>query len=344
MAARSLRCAVVGTGAVGSSLGSDMRNAGLDVTFVDQWWENVEAMRAHGLTVNLASGAQHTQVRPLHIHEMAETRQPFDVVFTAVKAYDTRWVAELMKPLMRPESVFVGLQNGMTIDESSEILGTARSMGCVLGIAANMPQPGVVNRETDSSQTWLSVGEVSGEMSDRLALVHEALAHTARVEMTDDIRSAKWMKLLANIPEMLPSGVLGLPLLEAAHTDGVRPVMDQMSREAYAVADALGITFQPTLGRSADEMVNSDQYAVDLLDVILESYSRPGTRVAVLQDWDKGRRAEIDAFSGYIVAKAAEVGIDVPVNSAVVAISRRIEQGELVPSPENRQLLVATLQ
>ena len=333
----------MGTGAVGSSLGSDMINAGLDVTFVDQWWENVEAMRAHGLTVNLASGTQHTQVRPLHIHEIAETRQPFDVVFTAVKAYDTRWVAELMKPLMRDDSVFVGLQNGMTIDESSEIIGPSRSMGCVLGIAANMPQPGVINRETDSSQTWLSLGEVSGEMTKRLEAVHEALSHTAHVEMTDDIRSAKWMKLLANIPEMLPSGILGLPLLEAAHTDGVREVMDQMSREAYAVADALGITFQPTLGRSAEEMADSDQYAVDLLDVILESYSRPGTRVAVLQDWDKGRRAEIDAFSGYIVTKAAEVRIDVPVNAAVVAISRQIEAGELTPSPDNRQLLLDTL-
>lgn len=321
-----------------------MLRAGLDVTFVDQWWENVEAMRAHGLTVNLAAGSQHTEVRPLHIHEIAETRGSFDVVFTAVKAYDTRWVAELMKPLMREDSVFVGLQNGMTIDESSEILGPERSVGCVLGIAANMPQPGLVNRETDSSQTWLSVGEVSGAMTERLGDIHEALSHAAHVEMSDDIRSAKWMKLLANIPEMLPSGILGLPLLEAAHTEGVRPVMDQMSREAYAVADALGITFQPTLGRSAEEMADSDQYAVDLLDVILESYSRPGTRVAVLQDWDKGRRAEIDAFSGYIVAKGAEVGIDVPVNTAVVDIARRIESGDLTPSPDNRQLLLNALQ
>ena len=343
MTATDLRYALVGTGAVGSSLGSDMINAGLDVTFIDQWWENVEAMRKNGLTVNLASGATHTEVSPLHIHEIAETRGSFEVVFTAVKAYDTRWVAELMKPLMRDDSVFIGLQNGMTIDESTEILGAHRSIGCVLGIATNMPQPGLVNRETDSTQTWLSVGEVSGQMTDRLAAIHEALSHAAHVEMTDDIRSAKWMKLLANIPEMLPSGILGLPLLEAAHTDGVRAVMDQMSREAYAVADALGITFMPTLGQRAEDVADSDQFAVDLLDVILESYSRPGTRVAVLQDWDKGRRAEIDAFSGYIVAKAQHLGMSVPVNSAVVNISRRIESGELTPSPDNRELLLDAL-
>ena len=151
------------------------------------------------------------------------------------------------------------------------------------------------------------------------------------------------MKLLANIPEMLPSGILGLPLIEAARTPGVRDVMNQMSREAYRLAEDLGISFLPTLGIPADEVAPGEQYAIDLLDVILRSYSRPGTRVAVLQDWDKGRRAEIDAFSGYIVREGEKTGRNAPVNEAVVKISRDIESGALQPSPENRDLLLSTL-
>jgi hypothetical protein len=79
--------------------------------------------------------------------------------------------------------------------------------------------------------------------------------------------------------------------------------MDQASREAYAVAKALGVTFMPSLGITADEMPDSEQYALDLLDAVLARFSKPTTRVAVLQDWDKGRRAELDAFSGYVVKK-----------------------------------------
>jgi 2-dehydropantoate 2-reductase len=161
--------------------------------------------------------------------------------------------------------------------------------------------------------------------------------------MTTDIRSAKWMKLLANIPEMLPSAILGLPLIEAAQTPGVRAVMDQMSREAYALGIDLGISMQPTLGLTEADVLDSDQYAVNLLDVILTSYSRPGTKVAVLQDWLKGRRAEIDAFSGYIVSKRQERGGDAPVNRAVVNIARRVESGELSPSPDNRELFLSAL-
>jgi len=343
MALDQLKIAVVGTGAVGGSVAADLIRAGLDVTVIDQWPAHVEAMRAHGLTVHLPHENQVTPVPALHVCQVAELREPFDLVFTGVKTYDTRWVAELMAPLMRPDSVFVGLQNGMTIDNVAEILGPDRTIGCVLGIAANLRTPGIIVRQVSRADTWFSVGTLDGARTERLDQVAEVLAHAAQIVVTDDIRSAKWMKLIANIPEMQPSGLLGVPLLEAAHMPGIRPVMDAMSREAYALAIELGITMMPSLGLTAHEMLNSDQYALDLLDRVLSHFSQPDTRVAVLQDWEKGRRAELDAFSGYIVAKRAELGGRAPVNEAILRLSERVESGELVPSPENAPLLIGAL-
>jgi 2-dehydropantoate 2-reductase len=338
-----LKIAIVGTGANGASMGADMVRAGYDVTFIEQWPAHVEAMRENGLTVHMPEDTQVTQVEAVHLCQVAELRTTFDIVFTSVKTYDTRWVAELVKPLMRPDSVFVGLQNGMTIDDVAEILGPERSIGVVLGIAANMFEPGVIQRQVPPAGTWLSVGTMTGERTERLKQVAAVLACAGTVEIADDIRSAKWMKLLANIPEMLPSGLLGVPLLEAAKMEGIRPVMDAMSREAYALATELGIRMQPSLGIAAADMPDSDQYALDLLDRVLSHFSKPDTRVAVLQDWDKGRRAELDAFSGYIVAKRAEIGGSAPVNEAILRLSERVERGELVPSPQNAPLLMAAL-
>jgi len=337
------KIAVVGSGAVGASVAADLLRAGLDVTVIDQWPAHVEAMRANGLTVHLPSETQVTPVPAVHLCQVAELRAPFDIVLTAVKTYDTRWVAELMRPLMRSDSVFVGLQNGMTIDASAEILGADRTIGCVLGIAANMHDPGVVVRQVAPADTWFSVGTLGGERTERLDQVAAVLAHAAHVEVTDDIRSAKWMKLIANIPEMLPSALLGVPLLEAAHMPGIRPVMDAMSREAYALALDLGITMLPSLGLTASEMPDSDQYSLDLLDRVLTHFSQPDTRVAVLQDWEKGRQAELDAFSGYIVDKSADRRAQAPVNVAVLRLAERVERGDLDPSPENAALLIATL-
>ena len=336
-----MRVAFCGAGAVGASFSADMINAGVDVTVIDPWTPHVEAIRASGLTVKTPSGVENTAFRPLHVFEVPEQRGTFDVVFSGVKSYDTRWVAELVKPLMGSDSVFVGTQNGMTIDEVSDILGPERTVGCVVGIAANMPEPGVINREVPREGTWLSVGSVEGPVTKRVEQVHELLSHVAQVEITEDIRSAKWMKLLANIPEMLPSGILGSPLVEAANDSDVRAAMDHASREAYAVAKALGVTFMPSLGIDKDSVPDSDQYALDLLDAVLARFSQPTTRVAVLQDWDKGRRAELDAFSGYVVKKGAEIGMATPVNQAILDLALRIESGDLRPSWGNKDLLIA---
>jgi len=336
-----MRVAFCGAGAVGASLSADMINGGVDVTVIDPWPAHVEAIRAGGLTVNMPDGVKKTHFEPLHISDVAKLREPFDIVFTGVKSYDTRWVAELMKPLMSKDSVFVGTQNGMTIDEVTEIVGPERTVGCVVGIAANMPEPGLINREVTRAGTWLAVGSMQGPVTRQVEQVHELLSHGAEVQITEDIRSAKWMKLLANIPEMLPSGILGAPLVEAAQDPEVRSAMDAASREAYAVAQALDITFTPSLGIAAEDVPDSDRYALDLLDAVLARFSKPTTRVAVLQDWDKGRRAELDAFSGYVVKKGREIGVPTPVNEAILSLALRVESGDLVPSWENKPLLIA---
>jgi 2-dehydropantoate 2-reductase len=211
----------------------------------------------------------------------------------------------------------------------------------VLGIAANMFEPGIVVRQVPPSGTWFTVGTMDGGRTERLEQVAAALSHAGVTEVSGDIRSSKWMKLIANIPEMLPSAILGVPLLTAVGLEGIRPLMDAASREAYALATELGIRMSPIFGKTVEDIPDSDRYALDLLDAVLEHYSLPDTRVAVLQDWDKGRRAELDAFSGYILAKRAEIGGRAPVNEAILRLAERIEEGEISPSPDNAPLLVA---
>lgn len=338
------RIAVLGTGANGASMGADMVRAGLDVTFIEQWPAHVEAMRADGLRVNLPDGTSEvTPVTVYHLCQVAELREPFDIVYTSVKTYDTRWVCELIKPLLHETSVVVGLQNGLTIDDVADIVGPERTIGAVLGIAANMFTPGIVERQVLRENTWLTVGTLDGLRSHALEAVVDSIGHAGTVTVSDDIRASKWMKLLANIPEMLPSAILNLPLVPATQVPGVRPVMDEAAREAYRTAKAAGIPMVSIFGKSPEEVVDSDQYGIDLLDTVLSTFSRPDTRVAVLQDWDKGRRAELDAFSGYIVAQQEKLGTRAPVNEAILRIAERIERGDLRPDPSNAALLIEAL-
>ena len=56
----------------------------------------------------------------------------------------------------------VGLQNGMTIDDVASIVGPERTLGAVLGIAANMFTSGVVVRQVPPEGTWRAVVTLDG--------------------------------------------------------------------------------------------------------------------------------------------------------------------------------------
>ena len=51
----------------------------------------------------------------------------------------------------------------------------------------------------------------------------------------------------------------------------------------------------------------------------------------------KGRSTEVDFLNGVVVRKGKEVGVPTPINEQVVGLTKRVEAGELAPSPSNFQ-------
>jgi 2-dehydropantoate 2-reductase len=80
-----------------------------------------------------------------------------------------------------------------------------------------------------------------------------------------------------------------------------------------------------------------------MLDAVYTQWSLPHTRTTVLQDWDKGRRAEIDDLNGHVVSQRAKLGGTAPANTRTVQVAHQIERGELAPDPSNAEYLLAPL-
>jgi 2-dehydropantoate 2-reductase len=337
------RIAVVGAGANGASIAADLTNGGLDVTCIEQWPAHVEAIRSDGLRVETPGETTVTQLKILNVCEVAEIRDRFDIVFVVVKAYDTRWSCELIEPVLAPDGVAVGIQNGMTVDDMADVLGPERTLGAVIEIAGNMFEPGIVERQTPTSGTWFNLGAVDEAARRREADVAEVLGLSGTVEITDDIRSAKWMKLVANAAEMVPSAILGMPLIAALQVPGMREVMDAAGTEALDAALRLGHRIVPMFGQEGIEDLPPEDYAAALLDAVLSGWSLEDTRVAVLQDWMKDRRAEGEQINGLVVEQQRRLGGDAPVNQRLMEVARRIEAGELSPDRANAELVVPAL-
>jgi 2-dehydropantoate 2-reductase len=337
------RIAVVGTGANGAAIGADLVRAGFDVTFVEQWPAHVEAMKANGIRVVTPEDDVTTPVRAVHLCEVATLREPFDIVFLLVKAYDTRWATELIRPLVAPDGVVVGLQNGMAAQDIVDVVGIDRAVGSVIEVSSNMFEPGIVHRQSVRDRSWFAVGGLRPEVTRRLGEVARVLGHAGTVEISDDIIASKWMKLVVNAAELGPSAILGLPLAEAAAVPGMRRFMTVAGTEAVRTAVAIGIRPRPIFGLDDAELSDVDAYAEKLFEAVLTHYTLADTKTTVLQDWMKGRRAEVDQINGLVVTEQRRLGGSAPANAITVALARRIEAGSLEMSPANIDLLLAGL-
>ncbi len=332
------RIAVLGAGAIGSSISADLTKAGYDITVIDQWPAQVEKLKADGIEITMPELIVKTPIRALHLCELSSANLEFDIVLMAVKSNDHRWLAEFIKPYLKPNGVFVATQNGMNDDSIASIIGKQRVIGCVVELSAEIFTPGLVKRNTTHKTTWFSVGELDGFYTDRVKEIQSLLNHVGRCDVTSNIYGAKWTKLIANTMTMGPFGLLGLGNAEAAGLPGMFDVSVKIGRESMAVGAALGYRIEPIFGLRADEFAgSSDENLITAMKTLLGHVSRG--RTAPIHDHIKGRKSEMEFISGLVADKGKELGIATPGNAAVAAIDRQINRGEISMDRSNFDLL-----
>lgn len=334
------RIAFLGTGAQGASIAADFALAGLNVTFIDQWPDHIEAIRKNGITVNLPTRTINVAVPALHLCQVAEIKEPFDVIFLVVKAYDTKWACELIKPVLAADGLLVGLQNGMTHEDIAGIVGRERTIGAVIEIASNMWLPGITNRQNDHAESWFALGALDPKTQSRVESVARLLRHSGRVEVMEDIRSAKWMKLVVNAAELIPSAIVNLPLNDAARFPGMLEVMRLAGYEAMQAALEDGAKIIPIIGMPPITTNHPERYVDQIFEEVLKTFSRADTLTTSLQDWRKGRRAEVQEVNGWVVDILRSHGRDAPMNQRVVDLGFEIESGKREASPENAKQMI----
>jgi 2-dehydropantoate 2-reductase len=336
--------AVLGAGAIGSSVSADLIHAGYRVAVIDQWPAQVEALRSKGLRVQIPDGD--LEIPPLpayHLCDLASARLTFDIVFLAVKSNDHRWLAEFIKPYLGPDGVLVGVMNGMNDDSIASIVGRSRTIGCCIELSAEIFTPGLVQRNTSHQGTWFAVGELDGFYTPRVQEIQSMLSHVARCDVTNNIYGAKWTKLIANTMTMGPHGLLGLRNAEAIGLPGMTDIALQLGKESYAVGAALGYRTEPIFGLRADEFAgSSDENLVTARETLMKHVGGR-SRTAPIHDHLKGRRSEMAFITGLVSRKGRELGIPTPGNDAVLELDRQINAGSLEMGPENFERLKASI-
>jgi 2-dehydropantoate 2-reductase len=343
----SERIAFMGGGAIGSYLGAYLTRAGYNPVLIDPWPANVEAMRGTGIEVTDAQGSFTVTVDALHLCEVQAVRQPFDIVFIAMKSYDTAWAATFMQGYLAPTGCMVSAQNGLNDETIARIAGYERTLGCTISsITVALEGPGRVVRGgrsgRDRGYDIFRVGELNGVLSPRAERIAAMLDHVDAARATTNMWGERWAKLATNSMGNSLTAMSGLGAEGLADAAPRFPVLrDQVAREVVSVARALGVNVEPIGGRPAAAWL-ADDASLAAASPPASSASRPappdgsgGWRASTSQDIAKGRRTEIDHLNGYVSTRGREVGVPTPVNDAIVTVLKEVEAGVRAPSPAN---------
>jgi 2-dehydropantoate 2-reductase len=331
--------AVLGTGAIGSSIGADLSRAGYDVLLIDQWPAHIEAMKARGLQVIMPEEEVQPSVRAAHLCEIASLKKEFDAVFLTAKSYDTEWLVHFIKPYLNPSGVIVSVQNSLNDEWIAPIVGYERDIASVIELSAEVFEPGVVRRNTDRSRTWFAVGELHGRVTPRVQEIAGILGAAGRTEVTTNIWGAKWTKLAVNSMSQGIAGILGIYDWEIAENPGLLELSMGIGRECFEVGSALGYRLEPIFGMRPEEFrAATDEVLKGTLKTLISHIGKT-SRNSTLQDHLKGRRSEVDFMNGLIVKKGREAGIPTPLNQGIASMTQQIEKGMLSPSQGNLRLL-----
>jgi 2-dehydropantoate 2-reductase len=296
-----MKIAVVGAGAMGSIFGARFVQGGHDVVLVDVVAPLVEKIASDGVAV--VRGDEETVTRVPATSDPGSVG-PVDLVVFCVKCYHTTSAAELARPLVGSETAVASLQNGWgngdvlaaVYPPEQIVVGVTYNSGTVLDVG-RVAHPGVgpTTMGPFAGESTAGAERLAGALSDGGLEAHVATP----------IRPEIWKKLILNAATLPTAALAGMNAGALTAHPGMHELVSDTAREATAVAQKLGYDIDP------EERVT---YIHGLLE-------RAGpARGSMLQDFEAGRRTEIDVINGAVVRAADEHAVPVPLNRAFVQL------------------------
>lgn len=298
---------VVGAGAIGGLYAAYLAKVA-DVAVLDTNQAHVDAIRQHGLALTGRTESVTKLAAFANAAEMGKRR--FDAAIILVKSQATEAAFRSIHPVLEGRPVLVTFQNGMGNEERLMGLTDLDVAHGVSFEAARYEGPGRVHHLVHGEDSWL--GPARGKV-ESVAWLGELMTRSGLpTRVVPDPRGAIWGKFIFN-SVMNPIGAIVMGV-NAARFDvpEMRALIDDMAAECVRVAEVQGIKLE------FDPM-----YLVKKI----RSGQAPLTKHAgsMAQDIEAGRETELEAMTGYVVRKAKELGVPVPVTESVYRMAKGVE-------------------
>lgn len=256
----SRRYVIIGSGALGGYYGARLHHGGADVGFLLN--SDFEHVAANGLVVESVDGD--FSIAQPRIYSGAHDIEPADIAVVALKTTHNHLLAELLPAAVRPGGIVLVMQNGLFMEDAAAAAAPGREiLGGMAFLCSNKIGPGHI-RHLDYGGVRLghytADGSPSGVTEIMQAIAGDFERAGIRADLEEDLLTARWKKLLWNIPYN------GMCVVHDTTTDVLmndpelrgrcRAIMEEVQAVAAACGREIPTRFLDTMMSSTDAMAS----------------------------------------------------------------------------------------
>lgn len=333
------RIAIVGCGGIGGVSATLLAEAGHDVTAITSNESITAAIREHGLHAAIEDRFYEV---PLEVYTTVPSGvAPFDVVLVAAPPTAIYDVIDSVGAHVRDDGVLVTFPNGLIEEHAAREFGEDRLVGGIVSFGASMTEPGRVRRTAEGGVT---LGRLNGELDSKLEALARDLDPLGHIEVTQNLRGARWSKLAINCA-ISSLGTIGGDRLGALmrHRFIRRLALETMT-EVVQVAQAEGVELEKVSGTldlewlamSDDERVRMGSASLLAKHTVLLAVGARyrKMRSSMLRAIERGREPSVEFLNGEITERAERHGLEAPINAALLETVLAIADGRSESSLE----------
>ncbi len=301
------RILIVGTGAVGGFYGGKLAQVGARVAALCR--SDYEIVKSKGIHVKSVYGDFHFTPKKV-VRNVSEYGSPPDYILVALKVLPEIDTARIIKDAVSPDTAIVLLQNGIEIEDP---------------VAQAFPENEIISGLAFICATRTSFGHIEHIDFGRVVIGLFPEGPSARVEklanlfnkagvpcdVTEDVMTARWRKLVWNAP-FNPISVLGggVDTKTMVETPESLRLARQVMEEVCKIAEAAGHPLPDDI-----EQENIDGTSK------MAPY-----KTSMLVDFESGRPMEIEAILGNAIRVARRHGTFVPRMESLYALIKLLEK------------------
>lgn len=285
------RYGIIGTGAIGGYYGAKLANAGKEVHFLLH--SDYDHVRAHGLRVESCDGD--FSLPHVNAYRSASDMPQCDVVLVGLKSVNNHLLPELLRPLLKDNTLVVLIQNGIGLEADLQAKMPDVQLAAGLAfICSAKAGPGLISHQCYGS---INIGNYSCRnnrvLEDMIADMHDAGITANQVEYNE----ARWKKAVWNMP------FNGMTVALDTRTDlllanpATKELIREQMMEVLGAARALGV--KGIDEEFVDKMIHDT--------MVMTPYS-PSMKL----DYDYHRPMEIHYLYTRPIEEAHKAGFDMP--------------------------------